>query len=68
MDSFSYSFSSAAFGTQPLVTGAKTAALVPLRNGGIWLPGVVNLDGLHPNTNGYETIKPLVSACVAIRA
>jgi hypothetical protein len=50
-----------------LLEGATSAPLTPVRNGGVWVPGCVNLDGLHPNSNGYLTLKPLPDALFQAR-
>lgn len=50
-----------------LIEGGKSAALIPVRNGGVWLPGFVSPDGLHANNNGIIAARPVVDALIATR-
>jgi hypothetical protein len=49
-----------------LLEGATTLAYTPVRNGGVWVPGMAALDMLHMTTNGYLTNRPLVDGLMAV--
>jgi lysophospholipase L1-like esterase len=43
---------------------ASTTSNFPSADGGVWVPGTVGSDGLHPNTNGYERASGLVARAI----
>jgi hypothetical protein len=48
-----------------LLEGATTLPFTPVRNGGVWVPGMAALDMLHMTSNGYLSNRPLVDGMVA---
>jgi hypothetical protein len=49
-----------------LLEAATTLAFTPIRNGGVWVPGMAANDGLHMVSNGYLTNRPLVDGLMAV--
>lgn len=49
-----------------LLEGATTLPYTPVRNGGVWVPGMAALDMLHMVSNGYLTNRPLVDGLMAV--
>lgn len=50
-----------------VVETSTASELIPVLNGGVWLPGYVGpTDGIHPSSKGYMASEPLITSTVAV--